>query len=230
MEHLQSIQLTRKDLERFHTKDFFEKLAVHFFVRYSSVRDKQQVFRASEIIEVKRKGKRSYTFANRTTQMSLVVKYGDFTREIAMEYVSNTKVNADEFDRWKRTTEKAKGNIPSSGVVTLKKDHLFQMATHKIDEKEIKARIEADIKKGIYVNPTGRKIELELLLREITDLDERKELEEELERVVAIIDRQHNALLETDEVKSISKINKRRKPNISRKKVPDKKTRQLVIL
>lgn len=84
--------MTRKDLEATFNRPKFDQLITHFFVRVGAVRDREKVFRASEIVGVK-KGMRSYKFAGKTTNKALILRYGTVERDYALEYISNSLIS-----------------------------------------------------------------------------------------------------------------------------------------
>ena len=89
---MKAIQLTRRDLERYFMRDFFDTMVLGFFVRVGVMREQQQVFRASMIVGVD-KGMRSYKFGTKQTRKRLVLQYGTVKRDYAMEYVSNSRIS-----------------------------------------------------------------------------------------------------------------------------------------
>ncbi|KAI9144050.1 hypothetical protein BKA69DRAFT_1036404 [Paraphysoderma sedebokerense] len=213
LEDLQSIRITRDQLEKWCYAPFFEETVVGSFVRVNIGLNKstnEQIYRICEVVGVT-DYHRTYKLGNLQLKKALTISHGQAQRVFLMDIVSNSDFTMREFRRWKMTMETDKLRLPSKQAVLERKTIISRAINHVFTNEEITAMLQ--LKKSIQQVPkniASTKADL-LRLKSAAqaqgDLEEANRLNEEISKLDLVSEerkRKVNAKLEV-----WSKLNER---------------------
>lgn len=217
-EDLEPIRLSRFKIERFLFLPHFRQVVTGCFVRIGIGQNSEgkSVYRCTEITDVVETAK-VYSIGKNRTNYGLKLKFGKQERVFRLEFISNSPLLPNEFEKWKATIDENNMNLPTRDYVASKSAEVKKAIGYEYSSADVDTMIAKKEKfKKNPVNYAMRKAKLmkekEIALAE-HDNERADKLEEELqslEQRAEELDKRRNV---NTKFQSVSFINNRNRKN-----------------
>ncbi|CAG8506958.1 900_t:CDS:10 [Ambispora leptoticha] len=139
-EDLKSIQITRRQIEKWMFVPIFEKTVIGCFVRLhiGMKENGTQIYRVCEIMDV-RKHHRSYKVENTLTNKSMLLRHGKDEKVWTMDIISNAPFEQSEYDRWVSTMKFYIRPFPSKNDVEKRREAIQEAYNYNLTEEDVAA-------------------------------------------------------------------------------------------
>ncbi|CAG8537192.1 9115_t:CDS:10 [Ambispora gerdemannii] len=131
-EDLKSIQITRRQIEKWMFDPFFEKTVIGCFVRLhiGMKENGTQIYRV-------RKHHRNYKVENTLTNKSMLLRHGKDQKVWTMDIISNASFEQSEYDRWVSTMKFYGRPFPSKNDVEKRREAIQEAYNYNLTEEDV---------------------------------------------------------------------------------------------
>ncbi|KAG8195196.1 hypothetical protein JTE90_027940 [Oedothorax gibbosus] len=186
-EELAKIRLSRFKLEKWVHAPFFAKTVTGCFVRIGiGTNDGRPVYRVAEIVDVVETAK-IYVLGSTKTNKGLRLKHGPQDRVFRLEFVSNSDFTDSEFAKWKETLMIENMSLPTTDDIAKKLKDIQTALNYQYKEDDVENIVKE--KERFKKNPHNYAVRKTMLMKmkeqaeQQGNVEERRRLEEELERI-----------------------------------------------
>ncbi|ORX84697.1 plus-3-domain-containing protein [Anaeromyces robustus] len=190
LEELNSVRISRDELEQWVYTSFFNKTVIGAYCRLGIGFDsnKKYIYRITKILDVV-DYHRTYKINKTTIKKALILEHGKAKKRFGMDIISNGPFTEQEYNRYLAVMKNEQQQLPTKDFVKEKKQQIQEARDHKFTGEEISEMVEE--KKQLLKAPLNFAVEkANLLLQK----DKAEELgnEKEVELINSKLDELNN--------------------------------------
>jgi len=196
LEELNSIRISRDELEKWVYTSFFNKTVIGGYARLGIGFDsnKNYIYRITRILDVV-DYHRTYKVNKTTVKKALILEHGKAKKRFGMDIISNSPFTEQEYNRYLTVMKNEQQQLPTKEFIKEKEQQIQEARNHKFTGEEISDMVQE--KKQLLKVPLNFAMEKATLLLQ---KDKAEELGDEKE--IAIINNKLNELNNMKEEKS----------------------------
>ncbi|KAI9506604.1 RNA polymerase-associated protein rtf1 [Coemansia spiralis] len=249
LEEINSICLTRNQLEQWLFKPFLAKTVIGCFVRIvTRTRDstgeynQYKVMEITDVVQGEGRDQPPYHLNKTLTDRYLTLRYGATEKDYSMETISNSPIKAEEFEKWESTmhTERVRARL-STETVNNKLQDLEAAKNYQLSEADVNniiaernrlRRIGAGTTGGITAIERAQLNQLRIEAQQSGDWEQLKKIEAKLAEMDKTLTPHSKgegraALSTTTGHKSLLAPSSVRQGNVDKGSIPTKRSRLL---